>query len=405
MNEPRPTWKSNGANETMLINMGPHHPSTHGVLRVALEIDGEKVVNAMPDVGYLHTGVEKNAEYKTYLKAIPLFDRLDYLSPMFNNLAYVLAVEKLLEVDVPERAQIVRVLLCEINRVASHLIAIGSQAMDIGAVTVMTYAFREREMALDIFEMVSGARMMTSYFRFGGLALDVPMGFSDAVREFLKAIPPRLVEYENLLNKNPIWLERTRGIAEISREMALAHSVTGPMLRATGVDWDLRKTAPYSGYEQYEFDAPRGSRDRADVNDCYAIRIEEMRQSLRIIEQAVNKLQKTKGQPVVTNNRKVAPPPKEELQTSMESLIHHFKLWTEGIKPPKGIVYAAVESPRGELGYLVSSNGTNMPHRVHVRAPSFANLQLLPVLAKGAYVADMVAIIAMIDIVLGDVDR
>ncbi len=403
--EARYPWSDNGNGETMLINMGPHHPSTHGVLRVALEIDGEKVVNAMPDVGYLHTGVEKNAEYKTYLKAIPLFDRLDYLSPMFNNLGYVLAVEKLLKVDVPERAQIVRVLLCEINRIASHLIAVGSQAMDIGAVTVMTYAFREREMALNIFEMVSGARMMTSYFRFGGLAQDLPQGFVDAVRAFVKAIPPRLIEYENLLNKNPIWLERTRGIGEFTREVAISHSVTGPLLRATGVNWDLRKVAPYSGYEQYEFDVPLGARARADVFDCYLVRMAEMRQSLRILEQALKRLEQTRGQPYITGNRKVAPPPKHELQSSMESLIHHFKLWTEGIKPPVGIAYAAVESPRGELGFLVSSNGSNMPHRVHVRTPSFANLQLLPTLSKGAWVADMVAIIAMIDIVLGDVDR
>ncbi len=398
-------WSDEGGSETMLINMGPQHPSTHGVLRVALEVDGEKVVNAMPDIGYLHTGVEKNVEYKTYLKAIPLFDRLDYLSPMFNNLGYVLAVEKLLEVDVPERAQIARVLLCEINRIASHLIAVGSTAMDIGAVTLMVYAFREREMALDIFEMVSGARMMTSYFRFGGLAQDLPLGFADAVRKFRDAIPPRLIEYENLLNKNPIWVERTRGIGEFTREVAISHSVTGPMLRATGVNWDLRKAAPYSGYEQYEFDVPLGSRDRADVFDCYAIRMDEMRQSLRIIDQALKKLAQTKGQPFITSNRKVAPPPKQELQTSMESLIHHFKLWTEGIKPPEGIAYAAVESPRGELGYLVSSNGTNMPYRVHVRTPSFANLQLVSALAKGHYVADMVAIISMTDIVLGDVDR
>ncbi len=399
-------WSSDGGEtETMLINMGPHHPSTHGVLRVALEVDGEKVVNAMPDIGYLHTGVEKTAEYKTYLKALPLFDRLDYLSPLFNNLAYVLAVEKLMEVDVPERAQIIRVMLTEINRIASHLIAVGSTAMDVGAVTVMTYAFREREAALDIFEMVSGARMMTSYFRFGGLALDAPLGFSDAVRAFIAMIPPRLKEYEDLLNKNPIWIARTRGVAELTRADALAYSVTGPLLRATGVDWDLRKRAPYSGYEQYEFDVPLGARDRADVFDLYLLRMEEMRQSVRIIAQALPKLEKTKGQPVVTRNRKVAPPPKEELQSSMESLIHHFKLWTEGFKPPRGVVYAAVESPRGELGYLVSSNGTNMPHRVHVRAPSFANLQLLPVLTRGRYLSDIVAIIGMIDIVLGDVDR
>lgn len=404
LGDPKTPWASDES-ETLLINMGPHHPSTHGVLRVALEVDGERIINAMPDIGYLHTGIEKNAEYKTYLKAIPLFDRMDYLSTFFNNLAYCLAIEKLMQVDVPERAQIARVILCEVNRVASHLIAVGSQAMDIGAVTVMTYAFREREAALDIFEMVSGARMMASYFRFGGLALDLPAGFSDAVRAFIQMIPGRLKEYEDLLNKNPIWIERTRGIAEYSREQALAYGVTGPMLRATGVNWDLRKVAPYSGYEQYEFDVPVGMREKADVLECYYIRMAEMRQSLRILDQALKKFEKTKGQPYVTNNRKVAPPPKQELQTSMESLIHHFKLWTEGFKPPEGFVYAAVESPRGELGFLVSSNGTNMPHRVRVRAPSFANLQMLPLISKGYYIADLVGIIAMIDIILGDVDR
>lgn len=404
VSEPATPW-SGTQSETLLINMGPHHPSTHGVLRVALEVDGEKIVNAMPDIGYLHTGIEKNAEYKTYLKAIPLFDRMDYLGTWFNNLAYVLAVEKLMQVDVPERAQIARVILCEVARIASHLIAVGSQAMDIGAVTVMTYAFREREVALDIFEMVSGARMMASFFRFGGLAQDLPAGFSDAVRGFMDIIPGRLKEYKDLLNKNPIWLERTRGIAEYTKEQAIAYSVTGPMLRAAGVNWDLRKVAPYSGYEQYEFDVPVSTRGKADVLECYYMRMEEMRQSLRILDQALKKLEKTKGQPYVTSNRKVAPPPKQELQYSMESLIHHFKLWTEGFSPPEGFVYASVESPRGELGFFVSSNGTNMPHRVHVRTPSFANLQTLPMISKNYYIADLVGIIAMTDIILGDVDR
>jgi NADH dehydrogenase I D subunit len=404
LGEPATPW-SGDQKETLLINMGPHHPSTHGVLRVALEIDGERIVNAMPDIGYLHTGIEKTAENKTYLKAIPLFDRMDYLGTFFNNLAYVHAVEKLMQVDVPERAQIARVILCELQRIQSHLIAVGSQAMDIGAVTVMTYAFREREQILDIFESVTGARMMTSFFRFGGLALDLPAGFSDAVRGVLKMIPPRLKEYEDLLNKNPIWLERTRGIAEYTKEDAIAYSVTGPMLRAAGVNWDLRKVAPYLGYEQYDFDVPVSTRSKADVLECYYIRMEEMRQSMRILEQALAKLAKTNGQPYVTSNRKVAPPPKQELQNSMESLIHHFKLWTEGFKPPVGYVYAPIESPRGELGFLLSSDGSNHPHRARVRTPSFANLQTLPLLAKGYYIADLVGIIAMTDIILGDVDR
>jgi NADH-quinone oxidoreductase subunit D len=297
------------------------------------------------------------------------------------------------------------VLLCEITRIASHLIAVGFSAMDMGAVSMFTYVFREREAALDIFEMVSGARMMTSYFRIGGLALDVPHGFSDAVRGFAQMIPPRIREYENLLNQNPIWINRTRGVGTFTRAQALNYSLTGPLLRATGVNWDLRKIAPYCGYEQYDFDVIVNPRGVADIYEVYLLKLAEMRQSLRIIEQALAKLEKTRGQPVITNNRKVAPPPKEELPSSMESLIHHFKLWTEGFYPPKGMVYAAVESPRGELGFLISSDGGNQPHRVHVRAPSLANLQILPPIAKGRLISDLVGIIATTDIILGDVDR
>ncbi len=388
--------------ETMLINMGPHHPSTHGVLRVALEVDGEKIVSAMPDIGYLHTGIEKNMEYKSYIKTIPLTDRMDYLSPLFNNLAYCLAVEKLMQVEVPERAQVLRVLLCEINRISSHLVAVGTNAMDIGAVSIFTYTFREREAALDLFEMVSGARMMTSYFRIGGVALDVPAGFADAVRNFLKMMPPRLEEYQALLDNNPIWLDRTKGVGSYTAAEALGLGLTGPLLRATGVNWDLRQAIPYSGYETYDFEVPLG--DGADIYASYRLRVAEMWQSLRIIEQALARLEKTPG-PYMTTNRKVAPPPKAELQRSMESLIHHFKLWTEGFKPQVGFVYAAVESPRGELGYLVSSDGSNKPHRVHVRTPSFANLQILGPIASGRFISDLVGLIAMTDIVLGDVDR
>lgn len=393
------------SNETMLINLGPHHPSTHGVLRVGMQMAGEKIVGAMPDVGYLHTGIEKNMEYKTYTKAIALTDRMDYLAPLFNNLGYCLAVERLMEVEVPERANILRVLLCEINRISSHLVAVGTNAMDIGAVSMFTYAFREREYALDIFEMVSGARMMTSYFRVGGCALDVPMGFSDKVREFVKMMHERIEEYRALLDKNPIWIERTRGVGEYTREDALQLSLTGPLLRATGVNWDLRKHQPYSGYETYEFDVPINEKSNVgDIYELYRLKILEMTQSLRIIEQALERLSITPG-PVITNDRKVAPPPKEELNVSMESLIHHFKLWTEGFKPPVGYVYQAVESPRGELGFLISSDGTNKPHRVRVRTPSFANLQLLGHVAPGYTISDMVGLIAMTDIVLGDVDR
>lgn len=393
------------SNETMLVNMGPHHPSTHGVLRVGLQTAGEKIVGAMPDVGYLHTGIEKNLEYKTYLKAITLTDRMDYLSPLFNNLAYCMAVERLMEVEVPERAQVLRVLLCEINRISSHLVAVGTNAMDIGAVSMFTYAFREREYALDLFEMVSGARMMTSYFRVGGVALDVPVGFSDKVHEFARMMHGRLDEYRALLDKNPIWLDRTHNVGVYTRAEALALGLTGPLLRATGVNWDVRKQTPYTGYETYDFDVPiNRSSDRADIYMCYLLRVEEMEQSLRIVEQAVERLNRTPG-PYITTNRKVAPPPKAELQTSMESLIHHFKLWTEGFRPPVGYVYQAVESPRGELGFFVSSDGSNKPHRVHARTPSFANLQILSHVAPGYSISDLVGLIAMTDIVLGDVDR
>lgn len=393
------------SNETMLINLGPHHPSTHGVLRVGMQLAGEKIVGAIPDVGYLHTGIEKNMEYKTYTKAIALTDRMDYLAPLFNNLGYCLAVERLMNVEVPERANILRVLLCEINRISSHLVAVGTNAMDIGAVSMFTYAFREREYALDIFEMVSGARMMTSYFRVGGCALDVPMGFSEKVREFVKMMYMRIEEYKSLLDNNPIWIERTRGVGEYTSQDALALSLTGPLLRATGVNWDLRKNQPYSGYETYNFDVPINTKsNKGDIYELYRLKILEMGQSLRIIEQALDRLSITAG-PVITKDRKVAPPPKEELQQSMESLIHHFKLWTEGFKPPVGFVYQAVESPRGELGFLVSSDGTNKPHRVRVRTPSFANLQLLGHVAPGYTISDMVGLIAMTDIVLGDVDR
>ncbi len=391
--------------ETMLINMGPHHPSTHGVLRVGLQTAGEKIIGAMPDVGYLHTGIEKNMEYKTYTKAIALTDRMDYLSPLSNNLGFCLAVERLMQVDVPERAQVIRVLLAEIARIASHLVAVGTNAMDIGAVSMFTYAFREREYALDLFEMVSGARMMTSYFRFGGCAVDVPMGFSDSVREFVKMMYERINEYKALLDKNPIWKDRTIGVGAYTRADALQLALTGPMLRATGVNWDLRKAQPYSGYETYDFEVPYNTKsDKGDIYELYRLKILEMGQSLRIIEQALERLSRTGG-PIITTNRKVAPPPKQELQQSMESLIHHFKLWTEGFKPPVGFVYQAVESPRGELGFFVSSDGTNKPHRVHVRTPSFGNLQILSHVAPGYSLSDLVGLIAMTDIVLGDVDR
>jgi NADH-quinone oxidoreductase subunit D len=386
--------------ETMLLNMGPQHPSTHGVLRLLLELDGESVVSCVPDVGYLHTGIEKTAEDKTYTKIIPLTDRMDYLAPLSNNLGYVLAVEKLMDTQVPLRAQYVRVILCELTRITSHLVWLGTHALDIGAMSVFLYCFREREIVLDIFEMVAGQRMMASYFRPGGLWRDLPPGFEEAVRDFLKLMPERIDEYEALLDKNPIWLERTQHIGVISSKDAIAWGVSGPSLRGSGVNWDIRKAMPYSSYDHFDFDVPLGK--NCDVYDRFLCRIHEMRESLKIVQQALDKLP---GGPFMTSDRKVAPPPKEELAYSMESLIHHFKLWTEGFKAPEGEVYVSVESPRGEFGCYLNSDGSSKPRRVHFRAPSFANLSALPLMTHGVFVADLVAITGSIDIVLGDVDR
>jgi len=386
--------------ETMLLNMGPQHPSTHGVLRLLLELDGERVVSCVPDIGYLHTGIEKTCEDKTYTKVIPLTDRMDYLSPMSNNLGYVMAVEKLMDVDAPLRAQVIRVILCELQRIASHLVWLGTHALDLAAMSVFLYCMREREAILDIFEMVSGQRMMASYFRVGGLWRDVPPGFEEAVRQFLNLMPARVDQYEALLRNNPLWISRTRGIGVVSAQDALAMGMTGPSLRGSGVNWDIRKAQPYSSYDQFEFDVPLG--EHGDVYDRYLCRMLEFRESLKIVDQALKKLPKG---PFITDNRKVAPPPKEELAWSMESLIHHFKLWTEGFSPPPGEVYVSVESPRGEFGTYINSDGTPKPRRVHFRAPSFANLSAMPLFSKGALVADLVAIIGSIDIILGDVDR
>ena len=386
--------------DTMLLNMGPQHPSTHGVLRLLLELDGENVVSCVPDIGFLHTGIEKTCEDKTYIKVIPLTDRMDYLAPLSNNLGYVMAVEKLMGAEVPIRAQYVRVLLCELTRITSHLVWLATHALDIGAMSVFLYCFREREMIMDIFEMVSGQRMMASYFRPGGLWRDLPPGFEEAVREVLKVMPGRIDEYEALLDKNPIWLERTKNIGFISAQDALAWGVSGPSLRGSGVNWDIRKAMPYSSYDQFEFEVPLGQ--NGDVYDRFLCRIREMRESLKIVSQALDKLP---GGPFMTSDRKVAPPPKEELAYSMESLIHHFKLWTEGFKAPEGEVYTSVESPRGEFSCYLNSDGSPKPRRVHFRAPSFANLSALPIMSKNVFVADLVAIAGSIDIVLGDVDR
>ena len=386
--------------ETVLLNMGPQHPSTHGVLRLLLELDGEIVVNCIPDIGFLHTGIEKNMEAKTYQKAEVMTDRLDYLNTVGNTLAYSLAVEKLVDLDVPARAQAIRVILTELQRFASHLVWLGTSALDLAAMSMFLYCFREREYILDIFELCSGQRMMTTYIRPGGLWRDVPVEFEAAVRNILKTFPKRIDEYEALLTRNPLMLDRTYGIGKLTGEECLNFGVTGPMLRASGVKWDLRKSRPYSGYEQYDFEIP--TRTEGDVYARYLVRLEEMRQSLKIVRQALDLLPIG---PVRSNNYKFVPPPRSEIGVSMEALIHHFKLWTEGFNAPKGAIYSAVESPRGELGVYVESDGSSKPYRVHWRTPSFDNLQSLSLMAKGVLVADLVAIIGSVDIVLGDVDR
>ncbi len=386
--------------ETMVLNMGPQHPSTHGVLRLMLELDGEEVVNCVPDIGYLHTGIEKNMESKRYEQSIVMTDRMDYLNPMGNNLVYCLAMEKLIELDVPPRAQVLRVLLTELTRINSHLVWLGTHALDIGAMSVFLYCFREREKLLDIFEMVSGQRMMSTYFRPGGVWRDVPEEFEPAVRDFIDYFPPRLDDYEKLLTANPIWLDRTQGIGFLSADDAIRLGCSGPTLRGSGVNWDIRKAIPYSGYENFDFDVPLGQ--HGDIYDRYLCRVEEMRQSLRIVQQAIDNLP---GGLFRSNNRKYVPPPRAELGTSMEAVIHHFKLWTEGFRPPEGEVYVRVESPRGELGCFLASDGSPKPWRVHFRAPSFVHLSALPHMAKGYLIADLVGIIGTIDIVLGDCDR
>ena len=386
--------------ETMLLNMGPQHPSTHGVLRLLLELDGEIVVNCIPDIGFLHTGIEKTIESKTYEKSEVLTDRQDYMNPLGNNLVYCLAVEKIAELDVPERAQALRVILAELTRINSHLLWLGTSGLDLGAMSTFLYAMREREIILDIFELVSGQRMMTTYIRPGGLWRDVPEEFEKAVRDFLAIMPRRIQEYDDLLRFNEIFLDRTQGIGVISAADCLAYGLSGPVIRASGIAHDLRKKQPYSGYEQYDFDV--AVEEGGDVYARYRVRLKEMTQSLRIIEQAMNRLPKG---PVRSNNRKYVPPPRAEIGVSMEALIHHFKLWTEGFKPPAGHVYVAAESPRGELGCYMESDGSPKPYRVHMVTPSFINLQALPLMARGLYIADLVAIIGSIDIVLGDADR
>ena len=386
--------------ELLTVNMGPQHPSTHGVLRLELVLDGEVVVQCRPVIGYLHTGIEKTFEAKTYVQGVVLTDRMDYLNPLGNNLAFALAVEKLLGCDIPPRATVLRVLLAELTRVASHLMFVGSMALDLGASSPFLYCWRERERILDFFETISGARMMTSFIRPGGLAGDIEPSSLDDLSAFVDTLPGHIDTYEELLTNNPIFRERTQGIGVISGDDALALGVTGPSLRGSGVPLDLRRTNPYCGYEQYQFGVPTGT-----VGDCfdrYLVRVAEMRESVEICRQSLDRLPEG---PVQTDDRKVMPPPKPELAKSMEAVIHHFKLWTEGIRPPVGEAYVGVESPRGELGFYVVSDGSGRPIRVHERAPSFANLQALPKLIEGGAVADAVACIASLDPIMGEVDR
>jgi len=389
-----------GQDRTMILNMGPQHPSTHGVLRVLLEIDGETVVRLMPDIGYLHTGIEKTCEAKFYQQVVPLTDRIDYLCPMTNNLCYVLAVEKLLGLEIPPKAQWMRVLMNELTRINSHLVWLGTHAMDIGAMTVFLYCFREREEILRLFEAISGQRMMTSYFRVGGVALEPPLGFFDRVREFAGYFPDRVDEYENLLTGNPIWVMRTQGVARMTAEDAIGLGASGPTLRGSGVDIDLRRDMPYSSYEKFKFKVP--VRQEGDVFARYMCRVAELRESIAIVKQALDGMPEG---PIKAEAPGVVLPDREKMKTQMEALIYHFKIITEGFAVPAGEVYQAIESPRGEMGYYVVSDGTAKPYRVHMRAACLANLQTLPKMCEGGLIADVVAAIGSIDIVLGEIDR
>jgi NADH-quinone oxidoreductase subunit D len=385
---------------TMILNMGPQHPSTHGVLRLLLEVDGETVVRMIPDIGFLHTGIEKTCEAKFYQQVVPLTDRIDYLCPMINNLAYCLAVEKLLQLETPPRAQWIRVMLSELTRISSHLVWLGTHALDLGAMTVFLYCFREREEILRIFENVSGQRMMTSYFRVGGLALEPPLDFFDRVKKFAAIFPERIDEYESLLTGNPIWIERTRGVAQMTAEDGIALGASGPTLRGSGVDWDIRRDQPYSSYDKFQFKVP--VRQEGDVFARYMCRVQELRESIGIVKQALEGLP---DGPTKADAPKVVLPDREKMKTQMEALIYHFKIVTEGFSVPAGEVYLPIESPRGEMGYYVVSDGTAKPYRVHMRSPSYANLHVLEKMCVGRLLADVVAAIGSIDIVLGEIDR
>ncbi len=388
------------SDNTMVLNMGPQHPSTHGVLRLVLEVDGETVISCAPDIGYLHTGIEKTCEAKFYAQVTPMTDRIDYLCPMTNNTAYALAVEKLLELEIPERAQYLRVLFNELTRIQSHLVWLGTHAMDIGALTVFLYCFREREDILRIFEAVSGQRMMTSYVRIGGIALEPPLDIYKRIREFLRIFPSKIEEYEGLLNANPIWMGRLKGVGYLSPENAIALGVTGPPLRASGVDFDVRRDMPYSGYEKFKFNVPVST--VGDVWARYIVRMQEMRESVNICLQALDGMPEGR---IVAYAPKIILPDREQMKTQMESLIHHFKIVTEGFQVPTGEVTSSVEAPHGMMNYYVVSDGTAKPYRVHMRNPDFATLQALETMCKGQLIADVVAVIGSIDIVLGAIDR
>ncbi len=389
-----------GDDETMIINMGPQHPSTHGVLRVMMELKGEQVLRTKPVIGYLHTGMEKTAETLTYMQGCTNVTRMDYLAPLFNELAFSLSTEKLLEIEIPERATWIRMLMCELNRMSSHLLFMATNGMDLGAVGMMIYGWREREEVLQFFEKTTGLRMNHNYIRPGGVAADLAPDWQKDVLAICAAVEPRLDEYDTLLTGQPIFLDRTQGVGVITQEEAIALSATGPILRSTGVEWDLRRHMPYLAYDKVEFDVIVGT--HGDAFDRYAIRLNEIRESIRIVRQIVDLMPLGDYR---TQNKKVTPPPRSRIDESMEALIHHFKLFTDGYKVPAGEVYCAVESPRGELGVYMVSDGGTKPYRMHVRGPSFVNLQSMPTMAKGAMVADMIAIISSIDPVLGEVDR
>ena len=386
--------------DTMTLNMGPSHPSTHGVFRIIMEMDGEIVLSAQPEIGFLHTGIEKTSENKRYVHVIPMTDRLDYLAPPMNNLAFCLTTEKLLGCEIPDRGQYLRVIMCELARIGSHLVWLATHALDIGAMTVFLYCWREREMILDLNEEISGVRMMTSYIRVGGVMKDATPEWLGKVRKFVDYLPSKIDEYELLLTNNPIWLDRTKGVGAMTREEAINWSLSGPALRASGVDFDFRKKRPYSSYDDFEFDIPVGK--NGDVYDRYLMRVEEMRQSRRIVEQALDNLP---DGPWNVEDNKISLPARDTLHTSMEALIHHFKLVSEGVNVPEGETYVPVEGPRGEVGFYIVSDGTSVPYRVKLRAPSFMAIPGMCKMMEGTFVADVVAIIGSIDIVMGEVDR